>query len=159
MWYYCFWCIHVDWGLSTNEHTSFNLGKFPGCDSNLAQVLLQPNLPWRFGVSFPGPLACLQYWLEAQLLIQVSNCSQINHSPGYLWTAAGQRHCLAWKTRSHSGQCSRCWVDSQSQLGLHWQGVFHNQLELSRSIWVSCWAKMGILENQVDVPSDIIAGA
>ena len=45
---------HVDWGLSTNGSTSFNLGKFPGCVS--AQVLLRPNLPGRFGFSLPAHL-------------------------------------------------------------------------------------------------------
>ncbi len=29
-----------------------------------AQVLLRPNLPGRFGVFFPGPLACLPCWLR-----------------------------------------------------------------------------------------------
>ncbi len=68
------------------------------------------------GVFFPGPLACLPCWLEAQLLTQVHNCSQINHGPGFRWTAAGLHHCLAWlPTQSHSGQRSSSWVDSQSQ--------------------------------------------
>ena len=40
------------------------------------QVLLRPNLPGRFGDFFPGPLACLKGWLEAQLLTQVCNCIQ-----------------------------------------------------------------------------------
>jgi hypothetical protein len=71
---------------------SFNL-KFQTCVS--AQVLLRPNLPGHLGVFFPGPLACLPCWLEAKLLTHILNCSQINHGPGYWWTAAGQRHCLA----------------------------------------------------------------
>ncbi len=54
---------------------------------------------WGF---FLGPLACLPCWLEAQLLIQVHNCSQINHGPGNQWTAARQHHSLAWQTWSHS---------------------------------------------------------
>ncbi len=147
---------HGDWGLPTKEHTSLNLGEFQTCASSLAQVLLLPNLPRRFGVFFPDPLACLPCWLEAQLLTQVCNCSQINHGPGYLWTAAGQHHCLAWLTRSHSGHCSSCCGDSQSQPGLHWQGVFHNQLALWRS--VSCRANMGIREIQVDVLTSDVMG-
>ncbi len=145
---------HGNWGLSTKKSMSFNLGKFHTCVPSSAQVLLQPNLPWSF---CPGPLACLPSWLEAQLfkLTQVCTCSQINHGPGHLWTAAGLRHGLAWQTPSHSGQRSSGWGNSQSQPGLHWQGVFCNQIELSRS--VSCWAKMGILEIQVHVrTSDVI---
>ncbi len=60
---------HGDWNLSTKERTSFNLGKFQTCVSSSAQVLLLPNLPWRFGFSFQAHLC----WLEAQLLYQVSN--------------------------------------------------------------------------------------
>ncbi len=67
----------------------------------------------------------------------------------------------AWPlTRSHSGQRSSGWGDSQSesQPGLHWQGVFRNLLVLSSS--VSCRANMGITEIQVDVlTSDVMAGA
>ncbi len=68
----------------------------------LGPSLLRPNLPRSFGVFFPGPRACLPCWLEAQLLTQVRNCSQINHGPGYQWTAAGQHHSLALPTWSHS---------------------------------------------------------
>ncbi len=139
---------HGDWGLSTKEHTSIKLGNIPGCVSNLAQVLLRPNLPGRFRVFFPGPLACLPCWLEAQLLTQGRNCSQMYHGAGYQFTAAGPCgpcHCLAWPTRSHSGQHSCCWGDSQSQPGLYWQGVFRNLLEHSKS--VSCLANIGIQDS------------
>jgi hypothetical protein len=107
---------------------------FSGCISSSAQALLLPNLPRRFGVFFPGPLACLQCWREPQLLTQVCNCSQINHVPGYQWTAAWQL--LAWQTWSHPGQRNSCRGNSQSQPGPCWQEVFLNQLKLSRS--VSC---------------------
>ena len=70
-----------------------NLGKFQTCVSNSAQVLLRPNLPGRFGVFFPGPLACLPCWLKAQRLSQVCNCSPINHDPGERpgWPGSAQR--------------------------------------------------------------------
>ena len=35
---------------------------------------------------------------------------------------------------------SRGWGDSQSQPGLHWQGVFSDQFELSRSLAEPTWA-------------------
>ena len=63
---------HGDAGLPTKEHTSrvtsLNLRKFQTCVSSSAQVLLLPNLPGRFWVFFPGPLAYLPCWREAQLL-------------------------------------------------------------------------------------------
>ncbi len=120
---------HGDWGLSTIESTSFNLGKFQICVSSSAQVLLRPN----FGVFFPGPLACLPFWLEAQLLSQVCNCSQINHGPGYRWPAVRPRHGLAWPNWSHSGQRSRCWGDSQSQPGLHSQGDMKSKVMMKEA--------------------------
>ncbi len=124
----------------------------------MAQVLHWPNfklknVPWLFGVFFPGPLACVQCWLEDQLLNQVHNCSQINQV-----NHCRPLHGLAWPIQSHSksGQHSSSWGDSQSQPGLHWQGVFCYQLALARS--VSCRANMGILDIQVDVlTSDIMA--
>ena len=47
---------HGDLGLSTKERTSFNLGKFQTCVSSLAQGLLRPTLPGRFGFSFQAHL-------------------------------------------------------------------------------------------------------
>jgi hypothetical protein len=85
-----------------------------------AQLWLWPNLPKLYGLVHLPALPCSQCWLEAQLSIQVGNCSQINHwpgIPGYLWTTAWPSHRLAWQTwsLSHSGKPSHCWRAWQSQ--------------------------------------------
>jgi hypothetical protein len=110
------------------------------------QVVFQVLPKFFFGPSCPGAWpTCLPPMQAGGSSVNSSSQLQpINHGPGYLWTAAGPYHCLAWQTRSHSGQLSRGWGDSQSQPGLNWQGVFCNHLKLSRS--VSCWAQMVIRE-------------
>ncbi len=112
---------------------------------------------------FPDPLACFPCWCKAQLLTQVCNCSQRNHGSGYRWTAAWPRHCLAWQTRSHSGQCSSGWGDSQFRPSLDDNGreCFATNLRfqdpsLAEPTWasgkyksmswpVTSWAELGAL--------------
>ncbi len=91
-----------------------------------SRLVFQVQPKFRFDPTCPGascflsrPTCLPPCWLDAQLLYQVHNCSQINYGPGYRWTAAGPRHGLARQTRSHPVQRSSGWGDSQSQAGLH----------------------------------------
>ncbi len=96
---------------------------FPGCVSSSAQVLLLPNL------GFLSRPTCLPPVLAGGSTVNSSSQLQLNKS----WSRIPVNCCRAAPR-----------PDSQSQPGLHWRGVFRNQLELSRS--VSCWAKTGIRE-------------
>ncbi len=116
------------------------------------------NLCFKFGPSFASAqlaLALRGFLSRPTCLppVLAGGSTVKSSSPNKSWSRI-----LAWQTLSHSGQLSSGWGDSQSQPGLHWQGVFRNQLALSRS--VSCRANMGIQEIQVEVlTSDVMAEA
>ena len=110
------------------------------------------NMFFKFGPSFASAQlalalrgflsrpTCLSSVLAGGSTANSSSQLQPNKSWSRIPVNCGRAR-AAWRTRIHSGpQCSRGWGDSQSQPGLHWQGVFSDQFELSRSLAEPTWA-------------------